>query len=60
MESVCSKHLLKVALNFALSFLRAVTLSGKMLKAFMSAQNVLSWKQDGWHLIYKDAAYSLY
>jgi len=34
-------YFLKVALNFALSFLRTVTLGGKLLKIFMPAQNVL-------------------
>jgi hypothetical protein len=57
--SACSKHLLKGALNFALSFLRTVTLGGKLLKNFMSAQNVhflnkKKKKQDGWHLICED------
>jgi hypothetical protein len=35
-QSVRSKHLLKGALNFALSFLRIVTLDGKMMKNFVS------------------------
>jgi hypothetical protein len=34
-------HFLEVALNFALSFLRIVTLGGKILKFVMPAQNVL-------------------
>ena len=34
-------YFLKVALNFALSLLRAITLDGKPLKIFMPAQNVL-------------------
>jgi len=35
------KYFLKAALNFALSFLRIVTLGGILLKIFMPAYNVL-------------------
>jgi hypothetical protein len=38
-------YFLKAALNFAMSFLRTVTLGGKLLKIFMPALNALFWKQ---------------
>ena len=34
-------YVLRAALNFTLSFLRIVTMGGKMLKIFMPAKNVL-------------------
>jgi hypothetical protein len=48
----------KVALNFALSVLRIVTLYGKPLKILMLAQNVFFLKQD--RLVCEDGTYSLY
>jgi hypothetical protein len=59
MECVC-RYFLKAALNFALSFLRMVTLGGKLLKTFMPAENVLFWKQDRLAFFYKGDAYSWY
>jgi len=40
MECVCS-YFLKATLSFALSFMRIVTLGGKLLKTVMPAENVL-------------------
>ena len=34
-------YFLKAALSFALSFMRIVTLGGKLLKTFVPAENVL-------------------
>jgi hypothetical protein len=39
-------YFLEVALNFAVSFLRTVTLGGKLLKIVVPALNVLFGKQD--------------
>jgi hypothetical protein len=39
-------YFLNVSLTFALSFLRTVTLGGKLLTIFMPAQKVLFWTQD--------------
>ena len=44
-ECVC-RYFLKAALNFALSFVRIVTLCSKVVKIFMPSYNVLFWKQD--------------
>jgi len=51
---VC-RYVLKAALNFDLSFLRIVTLGGKLLKTFMPAccENKI-----GWHLVCEDFALS--
>jgi len=56
---VC-RNFLKAAVNFALSFLRIVTLGGKMLEIFMPAKNPLFLKQGRLTFAYEDDAYSWY
>jgi hypothetical protein len=48
-------YFLKAALNFALSFLRIITLN-----FYTSIECTLKKKRVGWHLVYEDEAYSLY
>ena len=49
-----------VALNFALSFLRIVTLGGKLVRIFMPAYSVLFLKNKiGRYVVCRDSAYSL-
>jgi hypothetical protein len=58
-ECVC-RYFLMATLNFALSFLRTVTLGGKLLKIFKPAILYFFENRIGWHLVYEDDAYSLY
>jgi hypothetical protein len=51
---------LKAGLNFALPFLRIVTLGGKLLKGFMQPRMYFFETKTVWHLAYEDVAYSWY
>jgi len=58
-ECVC-KYILKAAFNFAVSFLRIVTLSCKMLeKCYASIECTSLKKKIGCHLAFEDCAYFL-
>jgi hypothetical protein len=51
-------YFLKAALNFALSFLRIVTLSSKNVKNFDASIKCVFVKTISLYLVYEDGAYS--